>query len=124
VTILAILALIGGIFSVIAGLGALGFGGIVASATGSTQLGTLVVIGGVLLVVTGAIDLLFAYGAWTLQGWGWALGIIGQLATIVVSIILVVGGSSITSQVIGVAIAIVILYYLNQPHVKAAFGRS
>jgi hypothetical protein len=36
----------------------------------------------------------------------------------------VIGGQSIANQIIGVAISAIILYYLMQPSIKAAFGRA
>ena len=63
-----------------------------------------------------ALLIAFAYGAWTLQPWAWALGVAVAIFGIVVAILQVIlGGSSVFSQVISVVIDGAILYYLNQP---------
>ena len=47
-----------------------------------------------------------------------------QLITIVWGVLLIIGGGSIFSQGISIVIAGIIVYYLNQPHVKSAFGKA
>jgi hypothetical protein len=132
VTILAVLALIGGVFAVLAGLAAVGLGGITAGVIGGSTgaaAGTFVVLVGILALVGGAFYLAFAYGAWTLKPWGWAIGVIGALWGIVTTILgPIVNGSPSDlisfGTLIGLAVPAGILYYLNQPHVKQAFGRA
>jgi hypothetical protein len=127
VTILAVLAAIGGILGLLVGLGALGLAGVAASYVGGQQgaaVGGLVVFGGLAVLVFAVLSLLFAYGAWTLKPWAWTLGIIAQIVSLVGSALTVIGGGSVSGQVVSVVIALVILYYLNTPRVKAAFGRS
>jgi hypothetical protein len=136
VTILAILALIGGIFGILGGLaliagGAL-LGGIAASggadAAAAASLGGLGFIFGILTLLGAVLQLAFFYGAWTAKPWGWTLGIISALWSITVSVISAVLSGDIVSglmaNVIGIAISAVILYYLNTPAVKQYFGRA
>jgi hypothetical protein len=136
VTILAILALIGGVFGIIISLGAMAggalFGGLAASA--GADAGTAAGIGGLFFIIgilglAGAIlELAFFFGAWTAKGWGWILGIIAAIWNIATPIVAgVLGGDivgTIISNIIGIAIAGVILYYLNTPAVKQYFGRA
>jgi hypothetical protein len=135
VTILAILALIGGVFGVIGGLGLIAggalFGAMVGTTTGATEgaaVGGIFFILGILTLGVAIVDLAFAFGAWTLKPWGWSLGIISQLASLVVIVIsAVLSGnlvSSLMGSVVSIAISVVILWYLNQPAIKAAFGRA
>lgn len=131
VTILAILALIGGIFSFIAGLGLIAGGALLGGMVGGTEgaaLGGLAFVFGLVTLAQAIAYIGFAYGGWTLKPWGWALGIILALFSIVWTVITaVVSGDiagSLVSSIIPLAVAGVILYYLNTPAVKSAFGRA
>lgn len=128
ITILAILALIGGIFSVLAGLAAIGLGGIAGGTIGGSTgaaVGFVVILAGLVALIGGALYLAFAYGAWTLKPWGWLLGIVGAGFGVVSAVLNFFGNDTgFVSLIIGVAISGGILYYLFQPHVKSAFGRS
>jgi hypothetical protein len=116
VTILAILAAIGGVLGL---LGSLAFLGILGSG------GALFMVAGLALLVISVLYLAFAYGAWTLQPWGWALGVGLAVASIVLTLLqLTQNMTTIGSALISIVISGVILYYLFQPDVKAAFGRS
>jgi len=110
ITILAILAAIGGVVYLLAFLAAMGLGfGLV----------------GIISLVLALAYLGFAYGGWTLQPWGWTLGVAIAAAGVLWALYLLIQpGGSIISLIISVAISGVILYYLYQPDVKAAFGRS
>jgi hypothetical protein len=135
VTILAILALIGGVFGIIGGLlaiagGAL-FGAVAVTtpeANGAGAFGGMLFIIGILTLGVAIVDLAFAFGAWTLKPWGWSLGIISQLASLVLVVIsAVLSGNfvgSLMGSVISIAISVAILWYLNQPAIKSAFGRA
>ena len=117
ITILAVLAAIGGVFGLLGGFGVLFVGGVVSSPA--------VVVLGLCALAYAALFIAFAYGAWTLKPWAWPLGVAVAIFGIVVAILQVLlGGSSIFSQVISVAIDGAILYYLNQPGIKALFGRA
>ena len=124
VTILAILAAIGGVLGLLSGVALLGLGGIAAGATGNAAFFGLGAFAGIISVAIAIASLAFAYGAWMLQPWAWSLGVVLQLVSLVWAVLLVVSGESIFSQGISIVISGIILYYLNQPHVKAAFGRA
>ena len=131
VTILAVLALIGGIFGLIAGLGLMMGGALLGGMMGGSSgvaLGGMAFIFGVLGIGIAIAELAFAYGAWTLKPWGWALGIIAALANLLFIVVMaVIGGdivASLISSIISIAIWAVVLYYLTTPAVKAAFGRA
>lgn len=123
-TILAVLAAIGGVLGIIAGLGLLALGGLAAASTGAAGLFGLGAIFGLLALVTGALSLAFAYGAWTLKPWAWPLGVALQAVSLAIAVLSILGGADIGSQIISIAIAGVILYYLMQPGIKALFGRA
>ena len=118
VTILAVLAAIGGVFGILGGVALLGLGGLFAAA----GLGGFAFIFGLVLLVVGIADLAFAYGAWTLKPWGWQLGIVVSVAYVVVQVIQVVLGGDISGAIIGIVVSAVIIYYLNMPDIRRAFG--
>ena|SRR5215210_5087996 len=123
VTILAVLAFIGGIFGILGGLALVGFGGVIAAS--GVAGGGFASILGVLLLVYGVLALVLGYGFWTLQAWAWTLGIGLQAAGIALDILQVVNDSTqLVGAIVSIAISAAILWYLYQPHVKAAFGRS
>lgn len=114
ITILAVLAGVGGILMAIAGiglfvLGAVAFGG----------LGALL---GVAFLAVAALYLAFCVGALQMKPWAWPLGVVGAAASAILSALQLLGGD--VSQVISIAVAAGILYYLMQPGIKAAFGKA
>jgi hypothetical protein len=127
ITILAILALIGGVFSVLGGLALVGLGGLAGGMVGGAEgaaIGGLAIISGLIALVSGVIGIAFAYGAWTLKPWGWLLGVAFAILSLVSSGLTIVGGGDIGGVIISVLIAGGILYYLNTPTVKTAFARN
>ncbi|MCA1588166.1 MAG: hypothetical protein LC744_05840 [Chloroflexi bacterium] len=115
VTILAILAAVGGILGLLGSVALLGL---------FSAAGGLFMILGLVSIVLSVLYLVFAYGAWTLQPWGWTLGVGLAAASVALTLIgLTQGTQELVGALISLAIAGVILYYLFQPDVKAAFGR-
>ncbi len=96
VTILAVLAGLGALATIVFGLASTIFG-----------------FGFVFLII-GLIEFGVAYGFWTGASWGWWLGILGAVLDII---------SIITLDIFTFLIGIVIIYYLTRPHVKAWFHR-
>jgi uncharacterized membrane protein (DUF2068 family) len=122
ITILAVLAAIGGIFGVLGGLALIGIGSIVATTSG---LGGLAALLGVVALMYGVLSLVLAYGFWTLKPWAWTLGVGLEVAGIVINVLQYLNNTSaIGGTIISIAINAVVLWYLYQPSVKAAFGRS
>jgi hypothetical protein len=128
VTILAILALIGGVFGIIAGLLLIAGGAFVGAVTESAGIAGLGFIIGILTLLGAVLELAFFFGAWSAKAWGWALGVIAALWSIGVGVIGAVLGGDIVAGLMGnlisFVIAGVILYYLNTPAVKQYFGRA
>jgi len=123
VTILAVLAIIGGVLGILSAL-LLMLGGAAAS-TVDAGIGGSALIYGILSLAISVAYLAFGIGAWGLKPWAWSLGIIIAGASIVLSIISVLlGWNTITGVILNVIISGVILYYLFTPGVKAAFGRA
>jgi hypothetical protein len=116
ITILAILAGIGGVLGL--------FAGFVVLFAGTVIFGGLGAVLGIVALAYAALLIAFAYGAWTLKPWAWPLGVAGSVFGIILSIVYIIGGQSIGSQVLGIVVDGAILYYLNQPAIKALFGRA
>lgn len=122
VTVLAILAAIAGVLGIFGGTLFLISGPVVAVATDSAELGVLGSVIGAVWLITAVAYLLFAWGAWGLQPWAWTLGIIIAAVSIVLGVVQLFSGDF--SAIVSILIAGGITYYLFQPEVKAAFGRT
>jgi len=125
ITIIAVLAIIGGILGVI---GACLIFSVTTLSAGALSSGGLAFAGIVVAILTLAravAYLAFGFGAWNLQPWAWMVGMIVAAASIVISLLSVIlGYSNIGSELLSIIVAGVILYYLNTPGVKAAFGKA
>ncbi len=127
VTILSILAALGGIGVVLAVLA----GALVVHGIRSLDATDAVII--LPLLAVAAVYLAFAYGAWTLRSWGWTLGVLAGAASIVYATGRLVGGWAdlmvdapplALVGVLVVVIATVGLFLWFRPNVKAAFERA
>ncbi len=113
ITILAVLAGIGGVLGL--------FGGFVLLFAGTVVFGGLGALLGLAALAYAALLIAFAYGAWTLQPWAWALGVAVAAFGIILSVVYIIGGSSIASQILGIAVDGGILYYLFKPSIRSLF---
>jgi hypothetical protein len=117
ITILAILAAIGGVLGL--------FGGFVVLGLGATILGGAGIVLALAILAVAALSIALAWGFWTLQPWAWPLGVVLQAANIILAVVQFLSADTgIISTIISVGIAGAILYYLNQPGIKSLFGRA
>lgn len=123
VTIIAVLAIIGGIFGILAGVAVLGLGGL-ATAAGGTDVGVTAILFGLLLLVVAIGELAFGIGAWGLKPWAWTLGVGIMAASIVISLLSGLINGNLTNQIVSIVIDAIVIYYLFTPGVKAAFGKA
>ncbi|MFN8632085.1 MAG: hypothetical protein U0838_17720 [Chloroflexota bacterium] len=134
-TVLAILAAISGVLSLLSALGFIAgaplIPGVLAGTDlegSTTSLKSIAVVLGLGWLVIGAAQLAFAYGAWTLKPWGWMLGIVMESASILLTIVIgIMTGSlvaTLIASLIPLIVALVIIGYLNSSQVKTAFGRA
>ena len=122
VTVMAVLAAIGGVFGLIASVALLGAGTVVGAATG---LGGFVFVAALIVLAYAVLSLVLAYGFWYLKPWAWPLGVGVQALGIIQAVLQYANDNTqLVSMVLSIAIAGVIIWYLFQPHVKAAFGRA
>ena len=115
ITILAILWILGGLFWIMAGL----LGGAVL---GSIGLGILGAALGIILFIIGIIDLLIGIGCLKGWGWIWTVGVIVVIINIALHLLALVSGG--IGAILGLAIGILILWYLFQPNVNAFFVKD
>jgi hypothetical protein len=149
VTIIAILTIINGILLLLSGITLVALGALLSGNSTSTSslpqavaqfFGTIsAAVGGVLLAIGIGYIVMF-YGLLKGKGWAWTITIILLFIGIAIQILSisvityaslentknVISGivDSITFPVIGLAINIVILYYLYRQHVRAYFGKA
>ena len=124
ITIMAIVAGIFGVLGFLAGLAVFGLSGLLGAA-GVPNAAGAGMASSLLALATAVLALAFAYGAWTLKPWAWPLGLAFAGFAVVSGVVGLAGGDTeITSVVIGLAIAALVVYYLMTPGVKAAFGRT
>ena len=132
VSVLAILAAIGGILGLIGGviLGILAgameefiesliveYGAGVIPGIGEFLEALILAIAAV-AAIFGILYLIAAYGLWIGAGWAWWL-------TIILSILGIIGGIlSLPGGIISIIIDGLIIYYFTRPHVKEFFGMA
>lgn len=113
ITIIAVLAVIGGAINAFNGIQLIGLG-----------IGSFIGILALLVLVLGVAELAFGYGAWTLQPWAWQLGVGVAGGLILLNILFIIAGAPITSVIISMIVAAALLYYLFTPEIKRAFGQA
>ncbi len=141
VTILGVLAILGGIGGLFAGAVLIGLGLLlgtllasqienqltIAGYPGLASLGgelvtTVVTLLGVIVLILGILYLAVGIGFFGGKGWAWTLGIIVSVISIVLGIVQLAFGNY--GSILSLIISLLILYYLMRPHVKAFFGKG
>jgi hypothetical protein len=128
VTVLAILQLISGIFSLLDGLFILLFAGIfggIGAAVGGAKVGT--VIGGFIAIfaaisfILGLLSLLLTWGLFQLKNWAWTGTLIVHIIATLAQIVKMFGSGGTAVNFLTLGFAVASIYYLLQPDVKQAF---
>ena len=136
VAVMALVAAIAGVSDILAGLGDIGLGGgfLGDLGFGATLNGIMTAIG-LALVAVGALGVATAYGLWRGLNWGWLIarlwaslciiaGVIGVALSVLSDRIVTEIAAAMIGTAVPAVVAAVVLWYLYQPHVKAAFGRA
>jgi len=131
VTILAVIAVIYGIFSLLLALLGLLGSALLASGVAAAAIrysaGTLA-YATISDAVLGILYLAFGIGAFRLKGWAWTTGVAALVLEVVRQIIGVViqgfSAGTIVRDSISIVIALLLLWYLFRPNVRAAFGTA
>lgn len=140
IAILAVLDIIGGILAFIGGIGMAAVSAVVNDpeirdmirdsmiSAGVADvdaildiLATVLIVFGAILFIMGLVGIAVGWGFWKGSGWAWIVGVIFYIVGIGIS---AVGMVWSLTNVIGVIIGVVILYYLFRPNVKAWFGKA
>ena len=106
ITIIAIIVAIYGVLSIIAGIGLLSAG---------------VTVPGVIGLILGVLQLILAWGLWTLHPWAFWATVVLEVLALIEGIFTLTQGSA-ASGIIGIVIALIVLIYLfADRNVRAAF---
>jgi hypothetical protein len=73
------------------------------------------------LLALGSLELALAYGLWNLRAWAWTLGVGLETAALVLAL-LQLGRGIPGSHLLTMVLAVVTLWYLSRPRVRAALG--
>lgn len=120
VTILALLAAVSGLAAIWLAVD-LFVGAEETTALILPKLTGLVRLLGLIALVCGVLELVFAYGAWSLKAWAWKLGVGLEIAVAIVAV-LRLGHGVPGSHLLALILAVITLWYLFRPGVRAAFN--
>lgn len=109
VTIIALLAILGGIAFLVSGLGTLILIPLMGIFIGSG------------LFILGLAYFLMAYGLWNAKNWAWTLTLILSGIGIIVGIGSIIVGN--LGSIFHIIINAIVIYYLYRPNVKAFFNK-
>ncbi len=124
VTLIAILAILGGILGLLAGLLITGVSALFASAfgaAGGVLAGLGVVVGGVFIVVS-LIWLAAGFGLLNGKGWAWTLEMLVNVLLLSGAIAFAALGNY--SSITGIVLPGLMIWYLTRTRVKAFFGKA
>jgi len=131
VTVLAILEILGGLASLVAGAGLFVAAALVSSSnfaslypqlSGIGSISTILYVLGAVVLIFGILALVLGVGFLGGKGWAWTLGIVVGVLNIIVSLVQTVIG--FYSSIVGIIFPLIIIYYLMRPHVKVFFGKG
>ena len=120
VTILAIVAALGGVLYVLAFLGA-------TAAPGATPYSDLALVVWWIHLGLALMSVAFAYGVWQRTRWAWGLGVAALILSLVLSVLRILAGGGtaiILQEIITDVIVVGALYYLDTPNIRRVFGQS
>jgi hypothetical protein len=133
VTILAILEILGGIFELVLALGFFAIAALINLTDIRQRIGTSVpdwvlnnaplIFGilGVFFLVMAIISLVLGWAFLKGKNWARVLAIIFLVLSIIGNVLGIIGGVSIFSVLVSIALPIIIVYYLSMPRVKLWF---
>lgn len=121
---IGIIAFIGGILRILAGLTALGIGGPAltgtlgqeSGVTGGEALGI-----GVFNLIVGIVILLFALSFLALKRWSWTAMMIIQWVTVIAVVLQFVFDGFNWASLVGIIVPVILIIYLGSKGVRAAF---
>ncbi|MDQ3968192.1 MAG: hypothetical protein M3275_07335 [Thermoproteota archaeon] len=125
VTVLGILFVIAGAFTLLGGITTLVAIPFVANVNLAQVSGSILTVLGAVLIPLGIASLVVAYGLFKAKSWAWyvavALSIIGLVVNVISLVTADIG--AITGALVGIAINAIVLYYLSRRSVRQYFER-
>jgi hypothetical protein len=75
-------------------------------------------------LISGLVQIVVAFGLLSMKKWAWVLAIIGLALTIIQGILSILAGGmfAFICGSLGLLVPVIILFYLLQPGIRAAFG--
>lgn len=127
ITVLGVLAIIGGVIGIVASLPLLGISTMAIagfSGTAAGLAGGAMMFYGVVLLALSIVQLAFGIAAMSLRSWSWVLGVIVSGVGVVLGIAQLFSVGITGSVVVSLAIYAIVLSYLYSHDVRAAFGHE
>jgi hypothetical protein len=132
VTAIAVLSLLDGLVNFVGGYGALTLGGRTLGAyvlpfftppPGGEADAIIYLVLGLLTMLLGLAQLVFAWGAWNLADWAWLLGLgLAGLGVALVVGALLSGAAAPTAPLASLLVPVLVGVYLLVPRTRRAFG--
>lgn len=124
VTILVVLEVLSGLFSLLGGLALVAVGVLVGVPMMELPgfLGMIAGFLGVILLVFAIVSFALAYGLWNGKGWAWTWSLVFAVISAILALLQMI--SSPSSGIVQLIIAGIIIYYLMRPYVKTYFGKA
>jgi hypothetical protein len=120
ITILAILAGVAGFMQLVIGLDLLG-----AVVFGPARAGSHVSLAGWSSLILGFIWVSVAGALWSLKPWAWMFGLIMSIFAVIDGVFVALSGDNTFASGFGIILfPLIVLFYLNSAHIKAAFLMS
>jgi hypothetical protein len=120
VTILAVLAAIGGAVAIWYAIELLA-GADEASVLLLPRLAGLARFLALVALAVAALEFVFAFGAFNLRPWAWSLGLCLEIIVLVMAV-LRLGRGAPGSHLVAIVLAVITLWYLFRPEVRRAFA--
>jgi hypothetical protein len=122
VILIAIIALMMSVISLLKGLALAILGGM-TTAIGTQASGSPTIMAGFILITSAPFAWAFANAAWTFKPSGWTFGLIAQELALLGAAVNIMQGSTLGVEIVSIVTAAVIITYLMTPNVRKAFGR-
>jgi hypothetical protein len=117
VALLGFLALAAGVAYLIVGLRYTGY-----VVFGRGELGDGLFLWGILSIIVGVLFLAAAYALWATQPWGWLFAHYLAIFGLIEAVIVMIANNSLSDGLALALFPLLVIWYLNDKDVKAAFG--
>ena len=117
VALLGFVALLAGFAYLIIGLRYAGY-----VAFGPGEIGQGLLFWGILAIITGLVFAAAAFALWSTQPWGWLFAHYLAIFGLIEAVFVMIANNSLTDGIAVALFPILVIWYLNDKDVKAAFG--